>query len=389
MLVALDDREFLAMAERYRSMRDAESPASLDLVAPNLPPARSVDDAGLPEAIPDTNALLSAELWLRTDPAIAQAQIRSIGIRRTPLILSGLAAGEYAIRVFAEGYKPEFVSIDLAVGERRLVELVLSPIPTVPPESSASAPSDRSPVPLPRPLPLPRTDVFSGSFFDRETDFPLTAEPASRNERFPERPSTDSHAIREDPRPSEARPGRTDADHAGTDPARPYEGETNRTVANRVDADQARSDQVDSDRAIAGAAGPTLREDPFDATAEVAETADMAVTDSPLPVVADSASSLSRRSTRDLDGREYLGWVSGIGTDGTFFVEIEAIHLRGDQMNRLWIRTDDDGGGEENDDTRSIAARRIAVVDHTMIVRLLDTSMGDRLEVGAPVYINR
>lgn len=102
-----------------------------------------------------------------------------------------------------------------------------------------------------------------------------------------------------------------------------------------------------------------------------------------VPTVSDSALPDSYTDF-NLDHYDYLGPIVGFGDAGTVFVRIREIHPR-DHTRWLVVVEELENGGFYP----VAAAQRTAVIDHTMIVRLLDPSDRDGLAVGDPVFINR
>jgi len=380
-----DDEEFLSIADRFR---DTRVPAATAAGVPTTP--------GLDDAEPrETATPKPAELWIRTHPVSARVTIRSIGERRTPLIVSDLSAGEYSVTVEADGYRREVVSLDIAAGERRVVELTLSPAPM--PEVPAPMPAQiHVPAQTPAQPPAPALSARSvGEPAMRPDPWISTGSiAASNDESRRDTPVTGARSrqrssVRDVPTPAASEPA------PGGAPEEQVAGDDRDTVAIAPgpaadfpvdERERAQPPAIPDEDAAPGPSprgASAVEEMPDDGVPDEQDEPPPSAEGAGREEVPGDEPAEPRVFDAEIDDYALIGRIVGIGEDGSFFVDIEAIHLR-DRANRLYL-FGRDGAGERP----SIVARRTAVVDHTMIARLLDPSLANLLEAGAPVYISR
>lgn len=429
-LLAFDDEEFLAVAQRYN---DAVGDFTL-LPEPILVHA---EDRG--ERTP-----AYGELWIRTDPAGARVVIGEDRYR-SPVVLTDLEERAYEVVVDAEGFTPQTVPIAVEAGERRVLEVVLVPVEEQATELAVRSETTENP----GPLGMRGVDAAGAGEMDTSPFTTLNAvqpverppvdvvqEPAPVGERTGDRSAVASSGTEEqrtsataaDDRPGEG--GGSIASETGLDTG----GEVENRGASTSDPDDGAVSHIETepgagaggfdlaeqdsgerqdgassvpDRESGGPrqasrpsppreeigspeSGDALAADPLEDRAIVGEESSLgeaAGFEEQVPSGGERALREENppREEEALDPEHYafLGLVTGTEEDGTIFVDMRANQPRESAGNLVVVRSEDD-------EYRPLAhARRIAVVHHTMIARLVHRRNILLIAVGDAVFVDR
>ena len=111
--------------------------------------------------------LTTGSLSVLSSPSRAQVSVNGRYSGDTPLNLTSLSPGEYMIEVAREGYFPVNETVTITAGDRKVIELTLSPMApettstTLPETTLTAAPETSTPIPTTR-APFPHLAVVIG-----------------------------------------------------------------------------------------------------------------------------------------------------------------------------------------------------------------------------------